>query len=291
LILKGLRMTTIHDICDTERLRKSNDLAWKWFCRSDADKRQFFSWSISVWKNPNEFKKTLSPAMKSAFTKDLKNMFYAKQIESVVITQYHAMVKFVLNKIRHTDQEYDHLLNIGLNAVRVACWQFRTVGNKCGFTTFCHNSVFLRIKSDKSKEFILKTRRSKKALILSQSEFDEKFDMRQIQDRDFRNLQFDFEEAKEILGEVVKRAKLKEHELFLLESLIKRFDHIQSEDNRLWYSEYIKKYGDTFPNGRISREGLRQRVVKLQKKIWFHWHDIQKLPITEMPKLSLRRAI
>lgn len=284
-------MTTIHDICDVERLRKSNDLAWKWFCRSDADKRLFFSWSINLWKNPNEFKKTLSSAMKSAFSKDLKNMFYANEIESLVIAQYHAMVKFILKKIKHTEQEHDHLLNTGLNAVRISCWQFRTVGKKCGFTTFCHNSVFLRIKGDKNKEFITKKRRSEKFIIFSQNEFDEKFDICQIQDKDFRNLKFDFEEAKEILAEVVKRAKLEEHELFLLESLIKRFDHIKSEDNNLWYSEYLKRYSNTFPNGRISREGLRQRVIKVQKKIWHHWHNIQKLPITEMPRLSLGKAI
>lgn len=285
-------MTTIHDICDLNKLRKSNDLAFKWFTRTGLPKKDYLRWVISCWKNPVEFKKTLTPAMRSAFAKDLNNMFYAAEIENDVIKQYQNMIPYVLKKCRHHPNSYEDLVAHGLHAIRNCCWQFRTVRARfvaqCGFTTFCHNSVFMRIRSEVSKIKTLNNRRRKKFTIANESNMGTKFSLSNFAEVRLEKCSLAEQEKDSLLCKLVYKANLDEQETFLLDCLISRTEIDSNSETKIWYAPYLKRYQHTFPKGKISREGMRLRVLKLQRKLWFHLNAINKVPQTEMPHFSMR---
>jgi hypothetical protein len=283
-------MATVQDICDVEKLRKSNDLAFKWFKRTGLPKKDYLSWALNCWKNPEEFKKTLAPHYKSAFTKELKVLFYAAEVENDVIKQYEHMITFVLKKIRFVENQREDLTAIGLIAIRNACWQFRSVktkfGGKCGFTTFCHNSIYMRLTNEISKQRTYKKRRDARAIISLESDMG-KFNIDNVRTNSLDKMVQD-DETKELLCRLIVSANLDESEMYLFSCLKTRLEIDQHSEEKVWYKPYVQKYSHTFPNGRISREGLRLRVLKLQRKLWFHLHKIQNLPICEMPHFSMR---
>jgi hypothetical protein len=284
-------MAAVHDICDVEKLRKSNDLAFKWFKRTGLPKNDYLSWVFNCWKKPEDFKKTLTPAYRSAFAKDLKILFYAAKVENDVIKQYEHMISFILKKISHSENQREDLIAIGLIAIRNTCWQFRTVktkfGGKCGFTTFCHNSIFLRLRSEMSRQRAYKKRCDARIIINLESDMNE-FDINNVNIDSRKKIQ-EADETNELVSRLIASANLDEHEIHLFGCLRGRLEIDQHSENKLWYSSYLQKYKHLFPNGKISREGLRLRVLKLQRKLWFHLHKVQNLPICEMPHFSMHR--
>lgn len=285
-------MPAIDKICDLNKLRKSNDLAFKWFCRTGLPKKDYLRWVINCWKNPEAYKKTLAPSMRSAFAKDIKNMFYAAEIENDVIKQYENMVAYVLKKVRYEQNMLEDLKAYGLHAIRNCCWQYRSVKARfvaqCGFTTFCHNSVFMRIRSELSKIRTKSRRRHKKFKICSESNFGPKFKLNSFgkcrTEHDF----FGEQEKDSLFNNLVTRANLDEQEMFLLNCLVARTEIDNNSEVKVWYTPYLQKYQHTFPHGKISREGMRLRVLKLQRKLWFHLNAVNELPQTEMPHFSMR---
>jgi hypothetical protein len=82
---------------------------------------------------------------------------------------------------------------------------------------------------------------------------------------------------------------LKEDEKYLFYLLIERTNH--KKEDGVWYKSYLEKFKHCFPNSKITKEGLRQRVLKLQKKVWLQYRDMNNLPFQEMPKPKMKTAI
>ena len=284
-------MTTINDICDVAKLRRCNDLLWKWFCRSGEKQNKYYSWVIACWQNPERFKKTLTPPMKSAFAKEVKFMFYAAEIEEAVIKQYEKMIPHVLKKLKFQNHDFDDLYQVGMHAIRKCVWHYRNMSVKCGLTTFCFNSIFLRIRGQLSKVSTLKNRREKKFSISFENEMDVNFKLSNSHCRLRKHKEIEFDETPELLKKILQKADFKQDEVYLIELLLKRHDHIPTEDDKLWYSKYLSNFAHTFPKNKITREGFRQRLLKLQQKFWFYYRLVQNLPITEMPAIKMRSAI
>lgn len=285
-------MAAIDEICDLKRLRKSNDLAFKWFSRTGLSKNAYLNWVIQCWKNPDNFKQTLTPPMRSAFAKDIKNMFYAAEVENDIIKQYENMIPYILQKIRHDHNMFEDLKAHGLHAIRNCCWQYRTVRarfvSQCGFTTFCHNSIFLRIRSEISKVKALKNRRNKKFTISTESHMGKTFSLSNFESISLKEDSFAEQEKDALFNTLISRAQLDEQEKFLLDCLVARTEIDNNSELKVWYTPYLQKYRHTFPKGKISREGMRLRVLKLQRKLWFHLNAVHNLPQTEMPHFSMR---
>ena len=284
-------MAGAEDVCDVLKLRKCNDLLWKWFIRTGQRKGQYYNWVIECWKNPEQFKKTLPINMRSAFAKESKTMFYAADIESDMIAQYQALVSHVMKRLRYNPQEHDDLFAVGLHAIRKACWQFRTVSIKCNFTTFCFSSVYMRLRGELSKKHVLKVRRDKKALFSYANELPENFSIENFSENRPSLDHTELDETDVLVQNIIKKAGLENHELFLFHLLLKRGDHVPSEGNRLWYSSYFQRYQHTFPKGKITRQGFHQRLLQLQQKIWFVYHVLQKKQVPVMPNFKMRLAI
>jgi len=284
-------MAGVEDICDIAKLRKCNDLLWKWFVRTGQNKRQYYKWVINCWKDPASFKKTLPINMRSAFAKDSKTMFYAADVESDMIIQYQAMVSHIMKKLRYSSQDHDDLYVVGLHAVRMACWQFRTVSIKCNFTTFCFSSIYMRLCGELSKKSVLKLRRDKKATLSFANELHQDFNIEKFVENRPTLDHTEVDETEVLIENIIKKAALEGHELYLFKLLLKRANHTPSEGNKVWYSSYFEKYKHTFPNGKITKQGFHQRLVQLQQKIWFVYHVIEKKQVPIMPKFKMQRAI
>jgi DNA-directed RNA polymerase specialized sigma subunit len=271
---------------DYNRLRRSNDLAWKWFDRTKLHKNKYINWVLNLKKNPQEFKDTLSPSMKSAFSKDLKELFYAAEIEDALVSQYVPLVHHILKKVSYRQTHEDELLSIGFIAIRNAVWQYRNVGVKCGFTTYCHSSVYMRITGEISKLKTIFRRRAKKCTMTLYSDInnDIKFnDIAVCSDED-RN-----SETAEILNKTIELMNLKSEEKYLFNLLINRAGAIRGQE--VWYQPYLNNCKKSFPNGKLTKEAVRLRVLKLQKNFWINWHIAQGLDVPVMPKPKMAVAI
>lgn len=271
---------------DFNRLRRSNDLAWKWFARTKLHKNKYINWVFNLKKNPQEFKNTLSPSMKSAFAKDLKELFYAAEIENDLISQYVPMVTHILKKVTYKEIYKDELSSMGLIAIRNAVWQYRNIGYKCSFTTYCHSSVFMRITGEISKLRTIYRRRAKRCTMTLYSDInnDVKFnDIALSLDKDTGM------ETAEILNKTIELMNLKKEEKYLLNLLINRSGAIRGQE--IWYQPYLNNCKKSFPNGRLTKEAVRLRVLKLQKNFWINWHIAQGLEVPVMPKPRMAVAI
>ena len=274
------------DICDIVRLRRSNDLQWKWFLRTNQYKNNYIGWIMNLRKNPEIFKNTLAPSFKSAFTKDLKDMFYAAEVENDIITSYTAMVKYVLNKLKFNENSYDDLFSLGLISIRNCIWQYRNIGIKCSFTTYCHNSIWMRLKGDLFKDDAKFKRRKKYTIIMKTADMNENFNLENLPSS---SKEAEIDESSEFLEKLKNKLNLKEDEKFLFECLVKR--PYLKKGQGVWYKPYAEKFKHTFPNQKISKEGIRLRTLKLQRKIWYHWHVLQGLPVEEMPKPKMALSL
>jgi DNA-directed RNA polymerase specialized sigma subunit len=279
-------MEEVYGNVDINRLRRSNDLQWKWFSRTENYKNQYIKWILDLRKNPEEFKKTLSPAMKSAFSKDLKEMFYAAEIENELVTQYAPMVTHILKKVTYRVTQEDELISIGFIAVRNAVWQYRNIGVKCLFKTYCHNSVFMRITGEISKINTLFRRRAKKCTMTLYSDInnDIKFNDIAISSDEDTSM-----ETTEILNKTIELMNLKKEDKYLFSLLINRSKSQRGEE--VWYQPYLNNCKNTFPKGRLSKEAVRLRILKLQKNFWINWHVAQGLDVPVMPKPRMGIAI
>jgi DNA-directed RNA polymerase specialized sigma subunit len=279
-------MANVAGSIDFPRLRRSNDLAWKWFSRADMHKNKYVKWIMELKKNPEQFKKSLPPSMRSAFAKDLKEMFYAAEIENDLITQYVPMIKHVLNKIVYRDIYRDELQSIGMIAIRNAIWQYRNVGIKASFKTYCFNSVFMRMTGEVSKIKTVSKRRNKKCTTTLYTDInkDVKFHDLAVAVHTHTDI-----ETTEVFQKVLEDMKLKEDEKYLFNLLVNRSRTVRGQE--IWYQPYLDNFKHCFPKGRLSKEAVRLRILKLQKTFWSHWHSVQGLEMPVMPKPKMGVAI
>lgn len=284
-----MKITNFSEV-DFVALRNANDLLLKWASRQPipVGKNAFVQWCLRLWKNPEACKQNLPIRYRSAFAKDCSKMFYAAAVEDAIINQYYAMVFHIMNKLQIPDQHRDEYLSVGLNTIRYAVWQFRNHKISCNFTTWCHNNIFMRIKGEYQKS-IAKIRRRKATVTLA-TDIDKNYKL-----HDFAvvstNNNFEEEDVKTLFQNVISKAKLNDSEKFMLECFMKRHDKIYMEGKRIWYQEYLERYAHHSKSGKLTKEAVRLRLMKLQKKLWSAWHAVQKKPIPEFVYQPARLAI
>ena len=144
----------IHELVDFERLKKANDTWMKWLKYFGVPQKKYQRFILNIKKSPENFKKDVAVNYRSQFSKDLKTMFYAGEVEEILIKQYHALVLYVLKRMRVAFDRYDEMITDGFLAIRSATWQYRTHKIKASFTTFVHNAIFCKFKGKLHKEKI-----------------------------------------------------------------------------------------------------------------------------------------
>lgn len=285
-----MKVTNFAEV-DFVLLRQANDLLLKWANRQKepVTKNCFVKWCIRLWQNPELCKKQLPINYRSAFAKDCVKMFYAADVEEVIINQYYAMIFHVMNKLRIPDDSRDEYLSIGMNTIRYAVWQFRNHKIRCNFTTWCHNNIFMRIKGEFKKSMAKITRRNRSVRLATDIDANYKLHDYAIV---FPNHDMvEEEDTQNFFDKVVEKADLNESEKFMIDCFMKRHDKIYMEGKKAWYQEYLEKYACTSVTGKLTREAVRLRLMRLQKKLWRAWYAVLKKPAPDFEYHSVRLAI
>lgn len=273
---------------DFYRLQKANDLLLKWSKREKVNKNIFVRWCLQTYSNLDQYKKKLPVNMRSAFAKDAKLMFYAMDVEEILIKQYTQMIWFMIRKINVKEEFHDDMYSLGLQCIRNSIWQYRNHKTKCSFTTWVHNSLFLRIKGNYNKQ--LKKKINKKRYIYNISDYSDELIMDDFSDNHNYFMEaFDSEDAANSYSKMIQAANLSESELFMLESFMKRHDRIYMENKKSWHEEYADRYQSS--TGKITREAIRQRLMKLLRKCWIAWHSSKNLPAPKFEFGGAKKAI
>jgi len=263
----------LSEIVDFERLKKSNDLILKWGQRFKISKNKFVRWATALPRKLQEHKKLLAPNMRCAFVKDAKTMFYAIEVQGILVEQYEQMVHKILKSIYITqDMEiYDDMYNEGLIAIMYASWSFRNVKNKCAFTTFCFNTLYMRLRGIKNKNYRKEQRRGNKVQVYNECQQGEDFDLsnyavaKEVWPEDL------IENVDVVMEKLIVSAKLDEADAYLMKEYAKRKE---KTEKGVWYQEFHKKFLHTFKTNRLTRQGLQQRVKKLKAKLLFYYKKL-----------------
>lgn len=266
---------------DFEKLKHANGLLLKWGQRFGIPKPKFVRWAMLLHKNYEEHKNQLPQNLRSTFSKDFKVMFYACEVESILIEQYQNMIYKIIQKTKIPDDLHEDYFCEGMNIIRYAVWSFRKVKSECSFTTFCYNSLAMRVQGEYWKRYKTKMRRHKKVQVYLESDKHTEINL-----DDFIGTNHVVELAEEqeagILQKMIEKAGLTEAEILMLKSYMARGEKTENKRRKKWYEEYEKKYLHTFKTKRCTRQGIQQKMKRLQKKLWVHFHDVLNLPVPPM---------
>jgi hypothetical protein len=261
----------IKKLVDFEKLKKCNDICHKWSTRFGIGKREYMRFMYNIFKNPESVKKQLEVKYRSQFTKDCKVMFYAAEVENVLIKQYHAMIFNIMKKFRIDQNDFDEYVTDGFMAIRAATWQYRTYKVKASFTTYAHRAIFMRIKGKLCKEKEKRDRRHN-LRISFESDYDEgsfninnHVNCKQYSDSE-RELESDIEN-------VIIQNKLNDQEAMMLRSFANH-----KMDNGRWYDEYRKKYINEKIGLPYSRQAIYNQLEILHKKLLKFFEKNDMLP-------------
>lgn len=251
---------------DENKLRISNDLGKKWRERFGVQKNDHLKFMIAMMKDKNKYLNSLENKYKSQFSKDYKKMFYAYEIENIVIEQFYHCVAHCISKLNIPEHLREDFHTIGLTSLRSAVWNFRTHKIKAGLFTFCFNGVFNRILGLRTKH-AKSLKRSKKAkLHLETDYFQSQSNTQQLTRICSVSVDYDknIQEAEcaEIYKNLLENTELKTDELFLLQNYLTR-----NEGTANW----CQIYREAFPNSNgkmISRQGVHVKLAIIKKKLW-----------------------
>lgn len=251
----------ITELVDFEKLKKSNDICHKWCRRFKVKKMHYVRFMFNIFKNPEEHADKLPPKYKEQFLKDCKNMFYAAEVENILIDQYNAMVFNIMKKMRISYNDYEDYLTDGLLAIRIAVWQYKTYKIKASFTTYAHRSIFMRIRGRLHKEKLKKITR-KNLKINCMSDFDSEefsFDNLKIT----KDYSANTENIDSEIDKIIVACSLTDQEAMLLRSFVNR-----KVDVSIWYINYIKKYINKKLNKPFTKQTVYNQLAIVHEKIF-----------------------
>jgi hypothetical protein len=259
---------------DEKKLRVSNDLGKKWAERFGIKKNNHLKFMIALMKNKKKYLDSLDSRYKSQFSKDYSKMFYAYEIENIVVEQYYHCVAHCLAKLNIPEHLRDDFQAIGLMGLRSAIWNFRTHKANATLFTYCFNGVFNRILGLKTKHAKSFTKVRKIKLHLETDCFNPSHNSRQLNNICSVNVNFDIQiqekECAEIYAQLLEKTNLKEDEMFLFQNYFTR-----NEGTANW----CQLYRDKYPNesgSKISRQGVHVKLAIVKRKLWKTYSTIRK---------------
>lgn len=272
----------IESIVDFEKLKKCNDLCHKWSLRLKIERKKYMKFMYIIFKNPELFKEKIQVNYRSQFSKDCKTMFYAAEIENVLLQQYHAMIFNIMKKFRIDPNNFDEYITEGFMAVRASVWQYRTYKIKASFTTYAHRSIFMRIKGKLCKDKEKRDRRGN-LKISCESDYDKSsFSI----DTHHNCKQYALTEDTELdVENVIIQSKLSNQEAMMIRSFANH-----KIDSGRWYDEYRKKYINEKTGKPYSRQAIYNKLDILHRKLFDFFKENNMLPekfdIDRIPRKS-----
>jgi len=277
----------INNYVDFKRLKRSNDLCWKWAQRFGVNSHGYTSFAVCLRDRFQEHKDKLEVRYRCQFVKDFKIMFYAAESEEFMIKQYSAMILSILKKYKIPHNEHEDCLTEGMIAIRNATWNFRNIGVKASFTTYCYNSIMFRIRGMRLKTYKKRQRREARFNVANATDLSAKFNFN-IFPKKYSVIEDEPDQHEEI-EKVLEMCKLTEKECFLIKCFINRYQG-RSEDRSkgLWYTEFAEKFRNPKENTKYSRQGIYNQLVRVQLKILHIMKKAEQAPQDYQLPLSLK---
>jgi hypothetical protein len=271
----------IKSVVDFEKLKKCNDLCYSWCKRFKINKLYYIRFVHGIYKNPEEYACKLTGKQKIKFLEDCKTMFYAAEVEEILIKQYSTMVYSIMKKLHLDYDKCEDYVTDGFMAIRYATWQYKTYKIKASFTTFVHKSMFMRLAGRIHKEKVKKIKR-KKLQIRCISDFEgddinlESFNTNKDYSANTENI--DLEIDKIIVG-----CSLTDQEAMILRSFVNR-----RIDVSMWYIDYRKKYINKQLNKPLSRQSIYNHLETVHEKVLNYLINKNMLPDGYIPPKTRR---
>lgn len=252
----------IEDYVDFDRLRKSNQLGYDWSKVFNVHKTRYMNFIQQIKEDPYRYINKLNKDLQAKLKSDLENMFYASEIENLLINQFYNAIFSVFKKLKMRPETYDDFITYGLLALRSSVWMYRLQDTQ--FKTFAYNGIYNRVLGMLS----LAARQKKK-------KFKRKLDIMNFSDLSANNISsFEYEKSCSVkvdyenldvkqlnMEDVIKLSKLSKEDVKLLELYMSRKNGVHG---------WSKKYRDYLANKKkiiITKQGVSCRVKVLQQRI------------------------
>lgn len=259
-----------------DKLRISNDLGKKWRERFRVSKNDHMKFMINMMKDKSKYLKKLEQRFRSQFVKDYPKMFYAYEVENIIIEQYYNCVSHCMTKLNIAEHLREDFHAIGLTSLRSGVWNFRTHKVKASLFTYCFNGVFNRILGLRTKHAKALNRANRAKIHLETDYYKAAKDTLRLSQACVVHVDYDKaieeKESADLFKLLLEKTELKEDELFLLNKYITRND-----GNQNWCSVYRDKF--THADGKkLSRQGVHVKLAIIKKKLWQTYAKLKNLP-------------
>jgi hypothetical protein len=268
----------IEEFVDFQKLKDCNEKLLMWSKHFGIEKKNLLRFVWSIHKNKESVQERLNKKQYSQYKKDCETMFYAGEVEELLIVQYDRMIFKNIRQFKIKESEESMYHSIGQMAIRNAVWSYRNHAIKASFTTFVAKSIFLRIRGEVFR-IALKKRRHESLKINNESDFDENFKLDSFKKH--------IEPKFDIMGEVFKvihECGLTDQEAMLIKCFVNR-----GVNSEIWYNEYKKKYKNIRTNKDFSKQSFYDHLFKVQQLIAEKLKNIGMLPedFVVVKKMSL----
>lgn len=267
----------IESIVDFERLKKANGLCYKWAQRKKVSKNTYIKFCVKLMTQFEERRKVFPQGYWSQLAKDRKVMFYAAEVEDILVRQYHAMIFRIFHILKIPAELQPDLETEGMLAIRSAVWHFRNHKGNASFTTFCYNAIFMRVRGFYGKMRKKMAKRCQTFHVFAQSDIDREVNFEKLvgtEDEGYR----EGGTIEQELAKVLALANLTENEQVLINAYINR------HGNPAWSRDYRHKVGSPVNANRpLSKQATHIHLDKVQRKIF---GVLQKMGYTHHARLE-----
>jgi len=271
----------IKSIVDFERLKKCNAICYKWCKHFKIKKIHYMRFIYSILKDANQYANKLTKKCRDKFIEDCKIMFYASEVEEILIKQYSAMVYNIMKRMRINYEKYDDFVTDGFMAIRSAVWQYRTYKIKASFTTYAHRAIFMRLRGKLHKEK-LKNLLKGGFNVKCVSDFENKdFNLENCginKDYSANTENIDLE-----IDNIVVGCGLTDQEAMILRSFVNR-----RLDVPMWYIDYRAKYINKQTSKPLSRQSVYNHLAVVHEKVLFYLQSKGITPNDYVPPKTRR---
>lgn len=271
----------IESVVDFEKLKKCNDICHKWCKHFKIKKLYYMRFIYGIYKNPEEYANKLTKKYRMQFVEDSKTMFYASEIEEILIKQYSTMVYSIMKRMRLDYDKYEDYVTDGFMAIRYATWQYRTYKIKASFTTYVHRAIFMRLRARLHKEKLKKLAKGG-------------FNIRCISDFENEDLKLEncgthkdyaanTENIDLEIDKIIVGCSLTDQEAMILRSFVNR-----RIDVSIWYMNYRSKYINKQLNKPLSRQSIYNHLAVVHEKVFSYLQSKGMLPENYAPPKTRR---
>lgn len=252
-----------------QQLKISNDIAHKWATHFKFSVNRYLENMIDVYNNKNKYTRILNSKKRKQFNEEYKKMFYALEVENNILKQYYYTILCTIRRIKVPFNLQDHYMEVGLNTLRAAIWNYKTHSCDVKFITYCMKCLQMRLQGERIKIHIHKNRKKRVGEILAIDliKEDNKNTVFENLNSIIENLDVNnnINHANNLYQKIIDNSNLKEDEFFLLKAFMER-DRL----NTNWVKIYKNKYPTTGKNGNtMSRQGISNKLISIQQKLFY----------------------